>query len=558
MSQVIERPVTREQHTVALSCLHPRPGFNPRSTRDREKFARLARSVQLKGVLQPLLVAPHPEIEGEYVIVDGEGRYLAAGDAQIVEVPIIVDVPDPDTDGLDDALIANMIRADLTPLEEARAFQRLLENGLSVKGVAQRLSRTPKFVKERLQLLALPEAMQRKLEKGEVPLTAVGALVQLAEMHPDLPAMAVEKVMNEPDRPHYSYHQSTWTDLVADPIGGVLAAGYTMALPSDVYVGGGEFALECFTLSEKAERDLTKLLEIAVPATREDIRVTFGRKLVAQAAALNAVHVGANGQVLIIGQDVADQLAGDGIAMMLKDAKAREQEALVQLRRQTAAQADGNAASDPETQRRTQAEQQREQDKKKRTKALAYNESLGAAVIQAFARVKLDVRVLKILSAIDFGGNLNDIAARGARYCLPFECWQRRRKLESGVVKIELIEAAHCTAPARQWLEGARGQAEYVGRLLALAVLARFADQHALPQSRRSHYTLHPASDLPWASEVIDLVDEIAGELLPAHLTDHILAPKRAKQQKAHEARALLEKALANPSALTEEESRPR
>ena len=405
-----------------------------------------------------------------------------------------------------------------------------------------------------MQLLTLPEPVQRKVEKGEVPLTAVGALVQLAEMHAELPAMAVEKVMKEPDRPHYSYHQSTWADLVADPIGVVLAAGYTMELPSDVYVGGGEFALECFTLSEKAERDLTKLLEIAVPATREEIRVTFGRRLTAQAAALNAAHVGANGQVLIIGQDIADQLAGDAIAMMLRDAKAREQETLVQLRRQTAAQADGSAAPDPEAQRRAKAAQQREQDKKNRRKALAYNESLGAAVVQAFARVKIDARVLKIVAAINFGSSLNEIAARGARYCLPFECWQQRRKLESGVIKIEMLEAAHCTEPARQWLEGARGQAEHAGRLLALAVLARFADQNALPQSRRAHYELHPGRDLPWAGEVIDLVDEIAGELLPAHLTDHILEPKRVKRQKAQEARALVEKALADPSVLTDEE----
>jgi ParB/RepB/Spo0J family partition protein len=557
MSQVIDQPVTREQHAVPLSRLHPRPDFNPRSARDQEKFAQLVASVKLKGVLQPILVAPHPEIEGEYLIVDGESRYLAAADAGIVEVPCIIDVPDAATGGLDDALIANMVRADLTPLDEARGFKRLKDTGLNVKGIAERLSRPQKFVRDRLQLLSLPEEVQEQVEAGSVPLAAGAALAKLAGIHAELPTIAVAKVQNAPDDRRRSFHQPTWTDLVEDPIGVVLAGGYDVELPSDVYVGGGEFALECFTLSEQAQSDLDELLEIAVEAERDDVRVIFDRALVEQAASLKATHDGNGGQVLVVGQDVADQLAGDAIAAMLRDAQENEKEALVRLRRDAAEQAKAKSSGvpDPEAQRRAEGEQQREQEKAARRKALAHNEALGTAVLTGMPKVKIDVRVLKILAAINFGGDLNDIAARGARYCLPFDCWKRKRELpDSGVVKIEIVETTHCTAPARIWLEGARGQADYAGRLLSLAVLARYADQVALPRSRRAHYELHAGRDLPWSNEVVDLLDEIAGELLPEHLTAHVVAPKRAERVELDAARAVLDRALDDPAALSEDE----
>lgn len=555
-STVIDRPATREQHTIPVARLHTQPGFNPRTKRDKDKYAGLVKSVQRRGVLQPILVAPHSEIDGEFVIIAGESRYLAACEAGLTEIPCVLDVPDAETGGLVDALLENLVRDDLSPMDEARAFDRLREHGLSVSGIAERVSRTTKLVRERLQLLVLPAKVQREIEKGTVPLTAAPALVKLAEMHEELPALAVAKVMKAPDRDGYGLRrQSTWKDLSEDPIGVVLAAGYTMELPSDVYVGGGEFALECFTLSDKAERDLAKLLEIAVVAARDDVRVTFGRDLTAQAGRLSATYDGANGQILIIGQDVADQLAGDAIAAQLREARAREERVLVEHRQQLAAATNGASAPGPDAKEKTKAVQ-REQDKQARRLALGYNESLGAAVVQAFARVKIDIRVLKILAAISFDRRLGDIAALGARYCLPFGYWQQSRRLDSGVVKIEIVDAAHCAEPARTWIEGARGQAELVGRLLTLAVLARFADQNALPNSRRAHSQLHSshAGELPWTTEVTDYIDDIAGELLPDHLTAHILEPKREERRRIEDARSLLDRALAEPSALTDKE----
>jgi hypothetical protein len=86
--------------------------------------------------------------------------------------------------------------------------------------------------------------------------------------------------------------------------------------------------------------------------------------------------------------------------------------------------------------------------------------------------------------------------------------------------------------------------------------MARFADQQATPQSRRSGYDLrwHGGSDLPWSDEVLDLIDEIAAEHLPEHLLAHVLEPKRAEQAEREQGRALLDRAIEDPSALNAQE----
>jgi len=559
MSTVTEKPVAREVRMIPMSRLRLREDFNPRTKFDPRQHKELVASLKLKGMLQSMLVAPDPEVEGEYLVTDGERRYRAAIDAALMEVPCIIDVPDAETDGLDDALITNQLAVKLTPLEEARAFQRLRDHGLSIKEIADRRSRSARFVKDRLRLLVLPLDVQRKVDAGEIPLNAAEALVALAEQHPELATVAVRKMLNAPDEVIYShsYHRRTWADLVEDPVGVVLAPGYKIDLPSDVYPSNGEFPLSCFTLSEQAERDLAELLEIAVTAKRRDVRVTFDKDLIEHATALGATYAGANGHVLVIGQDVADQLAGDAIARMLREQQAREQAVLVQIRRETAAQANGSGR-DAAAAREVQAAAQREEAKQARRQALAYNETLGAAALVATAKVRVDVRVLKILAAVDFDGRLGEIAARGARYCLPFEDWRQRRELDGGVVKVELLDANACAEPARTWLQGARGQADYAGRLLTLAILALFADETVLANGRRANCEVHyPASgSLPWTREVRRLIEDIALELLPEHLTKKVRDVRRDEQQRLDDAQALVDRALSDASSLTPQERR--
>jgi ParB family chromosome partitioning protein len=126
-----------ELRTIALAQIQVDTEFNPRTSTEQSQLAQLEESIGRHGVLQPVLVTPHGD--ERYRLIAGHRRVAAAASAGLTEIPAIVrPVPD-DTAGLDLALVENMARQDLNPVEEAVAFQRLVDAGLTRKGVAQAL-----------------------------------------------------------------------------------------------------------------------------------------------------------------------------------------------------------------------------------------------------------------------------------------------------------------------------------------------------------------------------------------------------------------------------------
>lgn len=160
------------QRTVALSQIHVSEGFNPRTNAERAEIARLAESITTHGLIQPLVVTP-TNGNGDYRLIDGERRYRACVQASIVEVPVIVREVDETTAALDVALVANMARVDLSPLEQAKAFARLIDRGLTRKGVANTLGVSQKLVRDRLQILELPKQLHAQVGDGTIPPGAV-------------------------------------------------------------------------------------------------------------------------------------------------------------------------------------------------------------------------------------------------------------------------------------------------------------------------------------------------------------------------------------------------
>ena len=138
----------------------------PRKEFDSEALAELADSIAQHGVLQPLLL--RPMLSGGYRIVAGERRWRAARMAGLTEVPAVIREM-TDSEEMLFALIENLQREDLTPLEEARGYRTLIEaQDLTQEEVSQAVGKSRPSVTNALRLLNLPDDIQEMLEKGEI------------------------------------------------------------------------------------------------------------------------------------------------------------------------------------------------------------------------------------------------------------------------------------------------------------------------------------------------------------------------------------------------------
>jgi ParB family chromosome partitioning protein len=163
--------------TIAIDRL--RPGkFQPRTKMDAESLAELALSIREQGVMQPILVRP---VEGaRFEIVAGERRWRAAQQAGLREIPALVKNV-PDQSALAVALIENIQRADLNPLEEARGLQRLIDEfGLTHDTAAKAVGRSRSAVTNLLRLNALAPPVQEYLLAGAIEMGHARALLALS------------------------------------------------------------------------------------------------------------------------------------------------------------------------------------------------------------------------------------------------------------------------------------------------------------------------------------------------------------------------------------------
>ncbi len=151
---------------VDVNAIAPNP-YQPRTSLDPEALAGLADSIRTHGVIQPLVVTGGPE-PGRYVLIAGERRWRAAQQAGLAAVPVVVKEAAPRA-MLELALVENVARADLSPLEEAAAYRQLIDDfGLTQAAVAERVGRSRVSVTNTLRLLAAPEAVQDALAAGEI------------------------------------------------------------------------------------------------------------------------------------------------------------------------------------------------------------------------------------------------------------------------------------------------------------------------------------------------------------------------------------------------------
>ena len=168
-----------EQSEVDLDSIVPGP-MQPRTHFDEASLQSLAESIKSHGVVQPLLVRRR---DSGFELIAGERRWRAAKLAGLTRVPVIVkEVPDDSL--LEIALIENIQREDLNPIEEAQAYRKLIETvGLTQEALASRVGRDRSYITNYLRLLRLPDDLQQLVKEG---LLSTGhARTLLALSHPD-------------------------------------------------------------------------------------------------------------------------------------------------------------------------------------------------------------------------------------------------------------------------------------------------------------------------------------------------------------------------------------
>ena len=159
---------------VAVSALTP-SRFQPRRIFRPEALQDLVASIKTKGVLQPLLVRPMPL--GGYEIIAGERRFRASQQAGLVQVPVIIKDFN-DKDALEVALIENLQREDLNPIEEGEAYARLMkEFTYTQETLAEVLGKSRSYIANTLRLLELPQTIQKMLEERQITPGHARALV---------------------------------------------------------------------------------------------------------------------------------------------------------------------------------------------------------------------------------------------------------------------------------------------------------------------------------------------------------------------------------------------
>ena len=178
----------RAPQKIPIEFLRPNPR-NPRRNFGPDSLDELAASIKEKGILQPILARPLPGANGAYEIIAGERRWRAAQRAGLHEVPILSFEAD-DRQALELAIIENVQRADLNPVEEATGYQRLGDEfGYTQNDLARIIGKSRSHLTNSLRLLTLPEGVQALLREGKI--SAGHARALLASPDPDALAQKI-------------------------------------------------------------------------------------------------------------------------------------------------------------------------------------------------------------------------------------------------------------------------------------------------------------------------------------------------------------------------------
>jgi len=184
-------PKSSSETTISIAKLRPSP-LQPRRVFDKNSINELADSIKSKGLVQPILVRPSNANEGEYEIIAGERRWRAAQVAQLHEIPAVIRNLN-DTESLEIAIIENVQRSDLSPIEEAAGYKKLMESyNHTQEQLSEVVGKSRSHIANIIRLLSLPQSIQDMISQGSISSGHARAIMNSA-----FPEQLAEKIINE-------------------------------------------------------------------------------------------------------------------------------------------------------------------------------------------------------------------------------------------------------------------------------------------------------------------------------------------------------------------------
>ena len=183
-----------ESNKISINNL-TRNNFQPRKNFNKESLEELTNSIREQGVIQPIIVRPNKTLEGKYEIIAGERRWLASQNAGLHEVPVVVmDVND--VKSLEFSIIENVQRQDLDPIEEARGYQRLVDDfNYNHDKLSKFIGKSRSYIANSLRLLSLKEEILLMVEQGNLSAGHARTLIGL-QNSVDLAKKIVQKKLS--------------------------------------------------------------------------------------------------------------------------------------------------------------------------------------------------------------------------------------------------------------------------------------------------------------------------------------------------------------------------
>lgn len=514
-----------ESPTLAIEAIGIDEEFNPRKSRDEVRFAELVDSIGKHGILQPVLVEPSEG--GTYRLLAGARRVAAAKEAGLTVVP--VHIREADDEATTYAVLENLQREQLNPIDEAASFKRVLDDAkITQKELAAKLSVSPGFVSERLGLLRLPEAIQNWMATGELATAAARPLEKVAKASEALAVHVGYLVRGQ----ETSKLDERLPRLIDEVIEGMTADAE--GLPELGTIITVDWAIGVDDVDWSGHEELRSRVEALHEATRfepvltdEDVDAAGAFKCVLECVQRNTW-----------GETHCAWVFGDEFVISRIELQVVAVEKAIANRAKEAAASNGAVATDegaPEvTVDPVEAERQRRANerasrKEEQRAAQSRNEEIGRKLMTKLHAPKITTARMRLLAKLILSAH-GDLVAAGLAICDERLVEKEVKTLKSGETRttVAYLESYEATQALTERVDRAKKPEEVLGLLMQALVAGAHADPKARTNAQMIRWHVPRGWDANSASaEIGDLIDRDALAVLPS---DEAAALKESKK----------------------------